>query len=138
MKRIVDTCVWSLWLRRRASAQLNAAEQTLLSEFREAVEEGRAVIVGPIRQETLSGIRDAARSKKVLELLDPFRDEEIAPGDYIEAARLYNLCRDHGIECGPVDILICAVASRNRWSILTNDKGLLRCIAALREDGIPI
>jgi hypothetical protein len=132
MKVLVDTCVWSLSLRRKRHAKVNAAEQQLILELREAIQTRRAAILGPIRQEVLSGIRDKAQFTKIQNLLDPFLDEEIVPGDYIEAARLYNLCRDRGIECGPVDILLCAVARRNQYEILTSDQGLRRCFEAVR------
>ena len=56
--------------------------------------------------------------------------------DFVEAARLFNLCRDHGVECGPVDILICAVAARLDYDILTNDQGLMRCVKVLRTEGL--
>ncbi|MGP8252784.1 MAG: PIN domain-containing protein [Terracidiphilus sp.] len=135
-KLIVDTCVWSLWLRRRNPSLLNANEQQILAKLREAVENRRATILGPIRQEVLSGIRDAAQFAKTASLLDPFLDEPIDSSDYIEAAKLFNLCRDHGIQCGPVDILICTVAARNHYGILTYDQGLERCIGVLRSKSI--
>jgi len=132
MKVIVDTCVWSLSLRRRSEARLNIVEQQMVEQLRQAIQDGKAAIIGPIRQEILSGIRDKAHFAKTKGLLDPFVDEEIVASDYLESARLYNLCRDHGVECGPLDILICAVAVRNRYDILTSDAGLGRCIAVLR------
>jgi predicted nucleic acid-binding protein len=136
MKIIVDTCVWSLWLRRRNQSLLSSNERQTLTDLRLAVENRQATILGPIRQEILSGIRDAAQFAKTASLLDPFRDEPIEPSDYIEAAKLFNLCRDRGIQCGPVDILICAVATRNQYLILTCDQVLERCIGVLRTAGI--
>jgi predicted nucleic acid-binding protein len=136
MRTIVDTCVWSLALRRRDKTRINAGEQKMLALLREAVQDRRAAIIGPIRQEILSGVRDQAQFAKTEELLDPFRDEEITAADYVAAARLFNHCQGHGVQCGPVDILICAVAARNRHGILTNDQGLLRCIEVLRAEGV--
>jgi predicted nucleic acid-binding protein len=127
LRLIVDTCVWSLALRRRDKTRLNAQETHLLAELREAIQDRRVAIIGPIRQEILSGIRDPAQFAKTAEMLDPFRDEEITSADYLEAARLFNLCQNHGVQCGPVDILICAVAVRKRFGILTSDQGLKRC-----------
>ncbi len=132
MKVIVDTCVWSLSLRRRSAAKLNIGEQQIVARLREAIQDGNALIAGPIRQEILSGIRDKSQFAKTEGLLDPFLDEEIVARDYVEAARLFNLCRDHGVECGSLDMLICAVAVRNHYDILTFDAGLGRCIAVLR------
>jgi predicted nucleic acid-binding protein len=135
MKVIVDTCVWSLSLRRRDKTRISAAEQQMLAQLTEVIQNRRAAMVGPIRQEVLSGIRDKAQFARTQELLDPFRDEPIVAGDYVAAARFYNLCRDRGVECGPVDMLLCAVAARNRYGILTVDAGLKRCVQVLREAG---
>jgi hypothetical protein len=136
LKEIVDTCVWSLSLRRRDKTRINANEQQMLAQFREAIQDRRAVIIGPIRQEILSGIRDQAQFAKAEELLDPFRDEEVTTADYVDAARLFNLCQDHGVQCGPVDILLCAVAARKHYGILTYDQGLKRCMEVLRSEGL--
>ena len=56
MMVLVDTPVWSLALRRKQS-DLSPREQDLKSALQELVLDGRAQIVGPVRQELLSGIR---------------------------------------------------------------------------------
>lgn len=132
MKTIVDTCVWSLALRRSKFTQLSLREQQSVTDLKGAIQDNRVAIIGPIRQEVLSGIRDKTEFNTIQQLLDPFRDEEIVPTDYIDSARLFNLCSDQGVQCGPIDILICAVASRLRFGISTSDKSLLRCIEVLR------
>jgi predicted nucleic acid-binding protein len=138
MKTIVDTCVWSLALRRQDQSKLTADQRKIIAELQEAIRDGRAILLGPIRQEILSGVRDKARFAKLQGLLDPFLDEEIEAHDFVEAARLFNLCKDHGFECGATDVLICAVAARLHYDILTYDQGLKRCIQILRaESRIP-
>jgi len=134
MKTIVDTCVWSLALRRQDQSKLTHEQRETIAELQEAIRDGRAILLGPIRQEILSGIRESARFAKLQAVLDPFLDEEIAADDFVEAARLFNLCKDHGIECGATDILICAVAARQHYDILTCDQGLKRCIQILRTE----
>ena len=136
MKFLVDTCIWSLGLRRRDVSLLNSEEKRMLSELTSAIEVSQAAIIGPVRQEILSGIRDRAQFEKTQGLLDPFLDEPLTSSDFVEAARLFNLCRDHGVVCGQVDILICAVAARLNWAILTNDSGLGRCIEVLRGERV--
>ena len=138
MKFLVDTCVWSLALRRRNASRLNLEEQRLASELRAAIQVSNAAIIGPVRQEILSGIRDRAQFQRALGLLEPFADKEMIPEDFVEAARLFNLCRDHGVHCGPVDILICAVAARLGYGILSNDTGLARCVEVLRIEGVTL
>jgi hypothetical protein len=136
LKVIVDTCVWSLALRRRDLTRISAGEQQMLMQLTDAIRDSRAAIVGPIRQEILSGIRNRAQFAMTEGFLYPFPDEEITPADYVEAARLYNFCQDRGVQCGPVDILLCAVAARRHFGILTNDQGLKRCIEVLKAEGL--
>ena len=108
----------------------------MVAQLTEAIRDRRAAIIGPIRQEILSGIRNRAQFARTEETLDPYRDEEITGADYIEAARLNNRCQDHGVQCGPGDILLCAVAVRKQYGILTSDQGLSRCIDVLRSEGL--
>lgn len=49
MKVLVDTPVWSLALRRARPFPAG-----IVQEFAELVQEGRVVIIGPVRQELLS------------------------------------------------------------------------------------
>jgi len=108
----------------------------MLTSLKDAILDGRAAIVGPIRQEVLSGIKANAQFEKLKSALEAFQDETITTTDYEEAARLFNLCRGRGVECGVVDILLCAIASREHWGILTNDTGIKRCMEVLRTEGL--
>src|SRR5947209_7419695 len=106
MKVLVDTSIWSLALRRRGgTAKLNEEEKRLVALLVEAIRDGRVLVAGPIRQEVLSGIASPEQFDEVKARLAPFVDQPIASEDYIEAARLYNVCRRRGVECGPVDVL---------------------------------
>jgi len=136
MKVLADTCAWSLLLRRKNKADLIDDEQQMADSLTETIRDGRVVIVGPIRQEVLSGIKHEAQFEKLKKALEAFPAEPIATVDYEEAARLFNLCRSVGVECGSVDILLCAVAVRKRWSILTTDGGLKNCIEVIRAEGM--
>jgi len=135
VKLLADTSVWSLALRRRPTANLNADEKRLVAVLSEAIRDGRVVMIGPIRQEILSGIKEQTHFEKLRTTLSAFRDEPIDSPDYEEAARLYNVCRSHGVQCGPVDILICAVAARRKWSVLANDVLLNRCLQIVAAVG---
>lgn len=136
MKVIVDTCVWSLSLRRRDKSRMNAHELQMVARLSDTIKDGLATIIGPVRQEILSGIRDQAQFSRTEALLDPFLDEEINTTDYVGAARLFNACRSRGVACGATDILICAVAGQRQWDILTFDQGLIRCMELLRSEGL--
>ena len=128
MKLLADTSVWSLALRRRPTANLDAAENRLVAALTEAIADGRVVMIGPIRQEILSGIKEQSQFVRLRTTLAAFRDESIATTEYEEAGRFYNICRSRGVQCGPIDILICAVAVRRKWNVLANDARLNRCL----------
>jgi predicted nucleic acid-binding protein len=135
MKVLVDTSIWSLALRQKGGpAKLNEEEKRLVALLVEAIRDGRVLMAGPVRQEVLSGIATPEQFAEVKIRLDPFQDQPIAPEDYIEAARLYNLCRRRGVECGAVDMLLCALAYRNEWTILARDGGMERSIAAIEAE----
>jgi predicted nucleic acid-binding protein len=108
----------------------------MVASLAEAIQDGRVAMIGPIRQEVLSGIKDLAQFEKLRSALEAFADEPLTTLHYEEAARLFNLCRGRGVECGPVDILICVVAAREHWTILTSDQGLQRCMDVLNTDGL--
>lgn len=120
MKVLVDTSVWSLALRRRAPAH------AAVDELRRLVAHGRAAIVGPVRQELLSGIRDRAVFARLRDHLRAFPDEPITAIDYERAADCCNLCRAKGIQGSNTDFLLCAVAERYRFPILTTDDDFLK------------
>ncbi len=92
------------------------------SELASLVEDGRVAIIGPIRQELLSGIKDRAQFDRLREHLRAFSDTEIAVHDYEEAASFYNQCRARGIQGSNTDFLICAIAVRNEFAIFTTDE----------------
>lgn len=118
---LVDTSVWSLALRRDES-NLNPTEIAIRSELSELIREGRARIIGPIRQELLSGIRDEAKFKHVQNRMRALEDEQICTLDYENAARFSNTLRSNGISGTPVDCLICAVSSRLKLAVFTTDQ----------------
>lgn len=120
MTVLVDTTIWSLALRRRAR-DLAAGERALVAEWERLVRGGGAALIGPIRQEILSGIRDPRAFGALREQLSAFRYLEIEPGDYDRAALGFNTCRARGVTGGGVDFLICAVAERLRVAIFTTD-----------------
>lgn len=136
MKVLVDSCAWSLVLRRRDKTVLSREEQLIRDALTGAIQDGTVVMIGPIREEVLTGIRDPAQFEQLRTRLAAFRDEPLTTAHFEEAARLFNLCRSRGVECGATDILICAVAVERGWSILTYDQGLERCRQVLRAEGL--
>jgi hypothetical protein len=125
MMVLVDTPVWSLALRRKPH-HLNPREQALTLAFTELVSEGRAHIAGVIRQEVLSGIRDAEQFEKIRLHLRGFDEPNLQIADYEEAASMDNHCRSRGVATSAIDLLICAVAHRRNWQIFTTDQDFVR------------
>ena len=116
MNVLVDTPIWSLALRRR-----RREENETTSELAALLDEGRVTMIGPIRQEILSGLREEAQFDRLRDHLRAFPDIETTSRDYEEAARFFNRCRARGIQGSNTDFLICAVAARHKLSIFTTD-----------------
>jgi predicted nucleic acid-binding protein len=125
MKVLIDTSLWSLAFRRRP-ADLSAIELALVSRFRTLLREGRATLIGPVRQEILTGIRDTAHFKGLRRDLGSYPDEPLAAEDFESAAEISNTCRAAGVAGSPIDFLICSVSLRRDWEIFTTDKDFQR------------
>ena len=69
MKVIVDTCIWSLALRRK-----NKTDSPYIFELQELVEDIRVQMIGAIRQEILSGIKIEAQFQLLKSNLSAFSD----------------------------------------------------------------
>ncbi|MHB8811405.1 MAG: type II toxin-antitoxin system VapC family toxin [Desulfobulbaceae bacterium] len=117
MNVLVDTSVWSLALRRS-----QPANEDWVRELTELIHEQRVIMIGPVRQELLSGIRTPAQFRTLQEHLRAFPDLMLTTADYEHAAELFNLCRSKGVQGSNTDFLICAVAARHNLTILTTDQ----------------
>lgn len=116
MQVLVDTCVWSLALRRQNNK--NAHAESLIN----LIDENRVKMIGPIRQELLSGIREQAQFNRLKKTLSVFPDIDIQTADYEQAAEFSNKVRSKGIQGSGIDYLICAVACRHQFAIYTIDE----------------
>ena len=114
---LVDTCIWSLALRGKSPRDISVSEELAKLIYTE-----KAKIIGPIRQEVLSGYSDIKQYNKLKDKLMYFPNELILVEDYLSAARFSNLCRQKGIQGSHIDFLICAVANRLKMSVFTYDK----------------
>ena len=120
MKVLIDASVWSLALRRRSPAHPS------VDELRRLIVAGRAAIIGPIRQEVLSGIRDAIAFERLRDRLGAFPDEPLTTADYERAAEFFNACRARGLQGSNTDFLLCAASVRHEMPLLTTDGDFLR------------
>jgi len=93
--------------------------------LRDLIQDQRALLIGPVRQELLSGIREPSQFQRLRQKLRAFPDEPLFTEDFEYAAELSNQCRSRGIIGSTVDLLICAVALARGCQILTTDADFL-------------
>ncbi len=117
MKVLIDTSIWSEALRRK-----DKRNSSITNSITNLIKNGQIVMIGPIRQEILSGIKDFKQFEILRNILRSFRDYPIKEIDYEKAAEYYNICNKAGIHGSNTDFLICAVAIENNFQIFTLDK----------------
>jgi predicted nucleic acid-binding protein len=115
MKVIVDTCIWSCALRHKNP------NIEIEKKLKEIIKDGRLVIIGPIRQEILSGISKETQFGSLKEHLYPFEDVPLTTRHFIKAAEFSNSCMKKGIQGSITDFLICSVAYLENIEIFTTD-----------------
>jgi predicted nucleic acid-binding protein len=118
---LIDTAIWSLAFRRATPR-----DDPNVLELRRLIDELRAEIIGPIRQEILSGINEQPRFDSLRQGLRAFPDLPIGVDDYECAADYFNVCRRNGIQGSNTDFLICAVAAERNLAIFTTDRDFQR------------
>jgi predicted nucleic acid-binding protein len=116
MKVLVDTCVWSQALRH------NNPDKNITKKLSDLIDDGRAVLIGPIKQELLSGIRRPAQFEKLKDILSSFEEIQLINMHFVKAAEFCNVCRSKGIQGSTIDFLICSVAHLENMKIFTIDK----------------
>ena len=94
MRVLVDTSVWSLALRRKP-ADLNPEERQIVAEWSDLVRDGRVQVIGPIRQEILSGIRDRGQFEALQRRLSAFPDAQIKTADCVQDRKSTRLNSSH-------------------------------------------
>jgi predicted nucleic acid-binding protein len=117
VKVLVDTPIWSYAFRSRKEAH-----QSEVRQLESLIRDQRVLIIGPIRQEILSGYSDLKKFETLREKLSYFENSSIQDSDYESAAEMCNRCRIKGIQGSHIDFLICAVAKRLDVPIFTTDR----------------
>jgi predicted nucleic acid-binding protein len=125
MKVLVDTSVWSLALRRPKNIALSPEQQSVVTELADLMRDGRAVMMGAIRQELLSGIKSQAGFEALKSSLTAFEDVPLTMQDYEKAAEVFNTCRANGVQGSNTDFLICAVSINHQLPIFSVDNDFL-------------
>jgi predicted nucleic acid-binding protein len=119
---LVDSSVWSLAFRRKSRAQRNV----IVNELEDLVREMRVRMIGPIRQEILSGISEQKQFDLLKTRLRAFPDLHLEEEIFERAAEIFNVCRKAGIQGSNTDFLICAAAEQNDLAIFTTEQDFLR------------
>ena len=121
MTLLVDTSVWSLALRRDATAsepEVHALKDALLGA-------DLVMTTGLVLQELLQGFAGPKARALIIErfaalpLLQPDRD------DHVAAAQLRNTCRRAGVQIGTIDALLAQLCIRHELALLTTDKDFM-------------
>ena len=120
MRVLVDTSIWSLALRRSGAP----AEEyrSLIDALHGLIDDVRVAMIGPIRQELLSGIPSQAQFEALKEKLQAFEDLALGHDDYERTAGFYNVCRRSGVQGSQAHLLICAVGAGRGIPVFTSDK----------------
>ncbi len=97
---LVDTSIWSLALRTRDPAD---SLRPWLTLFTELLLELRVAIIGPVRQEILSGIREQNKCETLKAALSPLPDLALGQDDFETAAAFFKRARSRGIQGSHTD-----------------------------------
>ena len=114
---MIDTCIWSFALRRNND---NSIESVQI--LKNLILDQRVQLIGPIRQEILSGIKSEKQFNTLKSYLSAFPDLPIKTQDYELAAEYFNINRKNGIQGSNTDFLICALSHNYEMPIFTEDK----------------
>ncbi len=117
---IVDSDVWSEAFRKKGKKSKEVIR------LQELIEEDEVLVIGSIRQEVLSGIKDGSRFEEIKEAMRAFPNQGINDSVFELAASFFNLCRSKGIQGSHTDFLISACAVSWKAEILSKDKDFQR------------
>jgi predicted nucleic acid-binding protein len=113
---IVDSDVWSEAFRKKGRSSKS------VTTLRNLITNGEVVMIGPIRQEVLSGIKNFTQYEQTKNSLRAFPSHIIEESIFEMAASCFNLCRSKGIQGSHTDFLICACSIKWKTSILSKNK----------------
>jgi predicted nucleic acid-binding protein len=119
---VIDTSVLSMALRRRRLPDSDPAVEILLG----MIDRNEALVIGPVRQEILTGIREPEQFKALRIRLRGYPEANPIRADFETAAEMFNTCQSAGIQGSDTDFLICAMAVRLDKPIFTSDKNFER------------
>jgi predicted nucleic acid-binding protein len=121
---LVDTCVWSLVLRRKG---LQARQHPAALRLRTLIEADEPVTLpGIVLQEVLSGVSDEAVHARLAATLASFPTLLATTNDHLQAADIQSACVRRGIAIEAAVALIAAQALEHDAALLTRDADFTR------------
>lgn len=117
---LIDTSVLSVVLRRR-ERHLNPDQQRIATELYRLHKNGEALLVAPVRQEILTGIKTPEQLQSVRERVDTFDTYLPTLAEFDLAAECHTRCQAAGMAATAFDMLICAIAVTQDLAIFTAD-----------------
>jgi predicted nucleic acid-binding protein len=111
---------------RRPAGRINPQESAIVQQLTEYLLAGQTSMLGVVRQELLSGIKEDVVFNRVRERLRFVPTLVTHTEDYEQAAVFSNFCRRRGLAATLPDLLICACASRRDWPVFTTDRDFER------------
>ena len=120
---VVDTTIWSKAYRRK---KITGEDQNIINKLCSILDMEEEILIGPVRQELLSGISNKDVFDDLALKLSGFNNYEIQLADHDLAAEYFNICLSRGIQGSQTDYLVCAVAYRYNAEIFTEDKDFNR------------
>lgn len=121
---VLDTSVLSHVFRRPSR---HAAESEVVKRYTELIDDEVPLVVpGIVYQELLSGVRDDLQFARLRRVLEGFPMILAGSTEHLEAARLVNGLRRHGLAVSAVDALIASIAMQRNAFLFTTDADFQR------------
>jgi predicted nucleic acid-binding protein len=127
---VVDTGILSLSFRRKRR-DLSAEEQRKVYALEGLFKTGVAALLGPIRQELLSGVDREEVFERLRARLSVLPDLPLDTEMHVLAASFYNRCCARGVTAGDIDMMICAAAWSYEAEIFSGNADFERYAACL-------
>ncbi len=101
-------------------------DSPVLRALRQILASQEVLLLGLVRMELLSGIRDAVYLRQLQSELRAYDDLPLDVEDYETAAAFRTACHSKGVQGSLADFLLCAAAVRREMSVFTADADFKR------------
>ena len=117
----LDTPILSIAYRRKYQENVEKPIEVMM--LQQMVAEHKPIqIPGIVVQEFLSGLKEETQFQKLQKLAESFPIVLATKQHHIEAAKIVNVCRRHGVTTSATDCLIAAMAIEQKAQLFTMDQ----------------